>query len=86
MNVRYSYLKQQFENADDLWDNLKEFVSTGDFTLGKPLEVFENSFGRKFENHDRRCCQFCRILFRAVVHARTSDTQGELWDWADKLG
>ena len=44
MNVRYSYLKQQFENADDLWDNLKEFVSTGDFTLGKPLEVFENSF------------------------------------------
>ena len=44
MKVRYSYLKQQFENADDLWDNLKEFVVTGDFTLGKPLEEFESKF------------------------------------------
>ncbi len=42
--VRYSYLKQQFENADDLWDQLKDFVSTGDFTLGKPLEIFEEKF------------------------------------------
>lgn len=44
MKVRYSYLKQQFENADDLWDDLKEFVVTGDFTLGKPLEEFESKF------------------------------------------
>lgn len=44
MNVRYSYLKQQFENCDDLWDELKRFVPTGDFTLGKPLRVFEESF------------------------------------------
>ncbi len=42
--VRYSYLKQQFENADDLWDQLKDFVSTGDFTLGKPLQIFEKKF------------------------------------------
>ncbi len=41
MKVRYSYLKQQFSNCDDLWDELKKFVSTGDFTLGKPLEDFE---------------------------------------------
>ena len=33
MKVRYSYLQEQFENADDLWVNLKKFVSTGDFTL-----------------------------------------------------
>ena len=36
MKVRYSYLPQQFKNAtDDLWNELKEFVSTGDFTLRK---------------------------------------------------
>ena len=44
MKVRYSYLKQQFENCDDLWDELKQFVPTGDFTLGKPLVEFENKF------------------------------------------
>ncbi len=32
MKVRYSYLPQQFEEADDLWRNLKAFVKTGDFT------------------------------------------------------
>ena len=44
MHVRYSYLKQQFEDCDDLWDELKRFVSTGDFTLGKPLKAFEEKF------------------------------------------
>lgn len=46
MRVRYSYLPQQFSNCDDLWIKLKEFVETGDFTLGKPLELFENNFAR----------------------------------------
>jgi len=44
MKVRYSYLPQQFENIDDLWSNLKDFVKTGDFTLGKPLQEFEKKF------------------------------------------
>ena len=44
MKVRYSYLKQQFANCDDLWDELKKFVSTGDFTLGKHLRRFEKNF------------------------------------------
>ncbi len=44
MHVRYSYLKQQFGNAPDLWRDLKKFVDTGDFTLGKPLEKFEKNF------------------------------------------
>ena len=30
MKVRYSYLQQQFENCDDLWEKLKAFVPTGD--------------------------------------------------------
>ena len=44
MKVRYSYLKQQFNNCPELWRKLKKFVSTGDFTLGKELEVFEKKF------------------------------------------
>ena len=44
MQVRYSYLKQQFANCDDLWDELKKFVSTGDFTLGQHLRRFEKNF------------------------------------------
>ena len=52
MHVRYSYLKQQFEDCEDLWSELRQFVETGDFTLGKPLDVFEERFaeliGSKF--------------------------------------
>ena len=44
MKVRYSYLPQQFADCDDLWLQLKEFVKTGDFTLGKPLQEFEENF------------------------------------------
>ena len=44
MKVRYSYLPQQFGDCEDLWQELQAFVPTGDFTLGKPLEVFEDSF------------------------------------------
>ena len=44
MAVRYSYLSQQFEDCPDLWEKLKSFVSTGDFTLGKPLYEFEDNF------------------------------------------
>ena len=46
MKVRYSYLSQQFSNCDDLWRDLKKFVKTGDFTLGKPLQVFEQKFAK----------------------------------------
>lgn len=46
MKVRYSYLKQQFSNSHNLWADLKKFVSTGDFTLGKPLKIFEKNFAK----------------------------------------
>ena len=46
MKVRYSYLSQQFEEAEDLWRDLKEFVKTGDFTHGKPLLEFERKFAQ----------------------------------------
>ena len=46
MKVRYSYLPQQFSDCDDLWEDLKKFVPTGDFTLGAPLQKFEESFAK----------------------------------------
>lgn len=46
MHVRYSYLKQQFSDCEDLWENLRQFVPTGDFTLGKPLQEFEEKFAK----------------------------------------
>lgn len=46
MKVRYSYLPQQFENCEDLWKDLKDFVATGDFTLGEPLTRFEENFAK----------------------------------------
>lgn len=44
MKVRYSYLSQQFADIDNLMTEIKDFVKTGDFTLGKPLSVFEKRF------------------------------------------
>ena len=44
IRVRYSYLPEQFSNCSDLWEELKKFVESGDFTLGAPLEKFENNF------------------------------------------
>ena len=44
MKVRYSYLPQQFADCEDLWKELRDFVTTGDFTLGKPLTKFEEDF------------------------------------------
>lgn len=42
--VRYSYLPQQFSEVDAVLDRLREFVPTGDFTLGKPVAEFERRF------------------------------------------
>jgi len=46
VSVRYSYLPEQFSDCEDLWAELKRFVSTGDFTLGEPLTRFEEQFAR----------------------------------------
>ena len=46
MRVRYSYLPQQFAAIDDLFDELRRFVPTGEFTLGGPLALFEARFAR----------------------------------------
>ena len=44
MKVSYSYLQRQFENADDIWVEVKKAVTDGDFTLGRRVEKFEEEF------------------------------------------
>ncbi|PIQ25948.1 DegT/DnrJ/EryC1/StrS family aminotransferase [bacterium (Candidatus Blackallbacteria) CG17_big_fil_post_rev_8_21_14_2_50_48_46] len=46
MKVPFSYLDRQFSDLDAYFSDLKAFVKTGDFTLGKPLSEFENSFAK----------------------------------------
>lgn len=44
MRVPFSYLDRQFADLDSYFADLKAFVKTGDFTLGKPLVEFEKRF------------------------------------------
>jgi aminotransferase EvaB len=48
MKVNWSYLPKQFspEKIEEIFDLLRAFVPTGDFTLGKPLQEFEQKFAR----------------------------------------
>ena len=42
--VRYSYLPQQFSHPDEIFEELNQLVSSGDFTLGDPVAKFESRF------------------------------------------
>lgn len=44
MRVPYSYLDRQFADIDDYLTDIREFVKTGDFTLGRKMEEFEKKF------------------------------------------
>ena len=46
--VNWSYLKDQFDekNTDEILSLIKEFIPTGDFTLGKPVQEFESRFAK----------------------------------------
>ena len=46
MKVKYSYLEEQFEDPKDILNNIDMLVKTADFTLGKPVEEFEQRFAR----------------------------------------
>lgn len=47
MKVPYSYLPQQFADPSAIFEELKAFIPTGDFTLGKPVQEFERRFAAK---------------------------------------
>jgi aminotransferase EvaB len=42
--VRYSYLAEQFSDPTEILDELRRFLPTGDFTLGRPVAEFEALF------------------------------------------
>ncbi|HZP76254.1 MAG TPA: DegT/DnrJ/EryC1/StrS family aminotransferase [Pseudolabrys sp.] len=46
MHVRYSPLAQQFEQVDIVFDELRDLVKSGDFTLGKTVTEFEQLFAK----------------------------------------
>jgi aminotransferase EvaB len=46
MKVRYSYLSEQFENPEPIFDDIRELLTTGDFTLGKKVKEFEEKFAK----------------------------------------
>ena len=46
MRVRYSPLGQQYGEPDEIFDELRELVRSGDFTLGKVVGEFEELFAK----------------------------------------
>lgn len=46
MQVRYSYLPQQFADPEPILDGIRVLLKSGDFTLGRAVEEFENSFAK----------------------------------------
>lgn len=44
MKVRYSYLQQQFANPDPIFENIRNLLKTGEFTLGPQVAEFEEKF------------------------------------------
>ena len=46
MRIPYSYLGEQFKDHRAILDEISELVRTGDFTLGKPVQQFEEKFAR----------------------------------------
>ena len=44
MQVPFSYLDQQFSDCDAIFEDMKDLVKKGKFTLGQPLKVFEEKF------------------------------------------
>lgn len=44
MKVKYSYLEEQFKNPQAIFAAMEEVIKTGDYTLGKPVQEFEQRF------------------------------------------
>lgn len=44
MNVKYSYLEQQFKDHAEIFSMFDKLIQTGDYTLGKQVQEFEREF------------------------------------------
>ena len=46
MKVKYSYLKEQFADHREIFNIIDELIESGDYTLGKAVEKFEEKFSK----------------------------------------
>lgn len=46
MQVKYNYLPKQFANPEPIFDEIRELVKSGDFTLGRQVKEFEDRFAK----------------------------------------
>jgi dTDP-4-amino-4,6-dideoxygalactose transaminase len=46
MEVKYSYLTEQFADVEPYLDSIRELVHSGDFTLGRAVSEFEDRFAK----------------------------------------
>lgn len=46
MRVRYSYLEEQFSEPEEIFNEIKKLLKTGEFTLGPQVKEFEERFAR----------------------------------------
>jgi len=46
MQVKYSYLEEQFKNPKSILDEIAKLVQSTDYTLGYPVEEFEEKFAK----------------------------------------
>lgn len=46
MKVNFSYLGEQFKDCEKIIEDIKKLVQSTDFTLGKPLQEFEQEFAK----------------------------------------
>lgn len=60
MKVKYSYLDTQFADAEEILDDIRGFLKTGQFTLGPAVEEFETQFAK-----------LCRARFAIGVNSGT---------------
>jgi len=44
MKVKYSYLEEQFKDHKEIFNRLDKLIQSGDYTLGKPVQEFEQKF------------------------------------------
>jgi dTDP-3-amino-2,3,6-trideoxy-4-keto-D-glucose/dTDP-3-amino-3,4,6-trideoxy-alpha-D-glucose/dTDP-2,6-dideoxy-D-kanosamine transaminase len=44
VEVKYSYLEEQFSNFQKIFSAMEDVIKTGDYTLGKPVREFEKRF------------------------------------------
>lgn len=46
MKIRYSYLAEQFKDPSEIFVQIKQLLTTGDFTLGAAVKEFEDKFAK----------------------------------------